>query len=90
MRRKKKRAHDFKASAARWQAAYTEYLNSPEWAAKRAYVMKRDGGLCRCGAPAEQVHHLTYRRVRPPNFSERMSDLVAICIPCHRRAHGTS
>ena len=82
-RQKRKRAE----AKRKWWAAYSAYLQSPEWAAKRRYVMKRDK-VCRvCGAPAQQVHHLTYARVKPPNFGELMSDLIAVCVPCHEEIH---
>lgn len=83
-RQKRKRAAARKA----WMEAYSAYLKSPEWAAKRAYVMKRDGGRCQvCGGKAQQVHHKTYVRVRPPVFNEQMRDLVAVCVPCHEEIH---
>lgn len=84
-RQKRKREAARKA----WWEAYTAYLQSPEWAAKRAYILRRDK-VCRvCGGPAEQVHHLTYVRVKPPNFSELMSDLIAVCVACHEEIHAT-
>jgi hypothetical protein len=67
--------------------AYVAYLKSPEWLIKRAQIMHRASGHCeRCGpggAPPAEVHHLTYERV----YDERPGDLIALCAPCHRRAH---
>ena len=83
-RQKRKRAE----AKRKWRKAYTAYLQSKEWKAKRAYILRRDKGECQvCGGKAEQVHHLTYVRVRPPNFSELMSDLIAVCVPCHEEIH---
>jgi 5-methylcytosine-specific restriction endonuclease McrA len=64
---------------------YSEYLESPAWARKRALVLKRANGLCEgCGEkPATQVHHLTYRHV----CNEFLFELVAVCSPCHDSLH---
>ena len=37
----------------------------------------------RCGAPATEVHHETYKRI----YNERLSDLTALCSKCHEAAH---
>ena len=64
---------------------YDEYLASDEWEERRQLVMDRAEGLCEgCRkAPAVQVHHLTYEHV----FNELLYELVALCVPCHKRAH---
>jgi hypothetical protein len=74
-----------KAGAVRDDPAYVAYLKSAEWLVKRAQVLHRAGGRCeRChGAEAVEVHHLTYERVG----DELPGDLIALCAPCHRRAH---
>jgi hypothetical protein len=76
-----------RAAAVRDDPAYVAYLKSPEWLIKRAQVLHRAGGRCeRCGpggAPPAEVHHLTYERL----YDERPGDLIALCAPCHRRAH---
>lgn len=66
-------------------ALYDEYLASDDWAERRQLVMERAGGLCEgCRkAPAVRVHHLTYEHV----FNELLYELVALCVPCHERAH---
>jgi hypothetical protein len=73
--------------AVRDDPEYVAYLKSPEWAAKRAEALRRADGHCgRCGpggAPPVEVHHLTYERLR----AELPGDLIALCAPCHRRAH---
>lgn len=79
----KKVAFQKKREGAR--AAYWAYLQSPEWAKRRALVMERANGLCEgCrSAKATQVHHLTYAHV----FEEFLFDLVALCARCHERLH---
>lgn len=65
----------------RW---YDRYLLSRAWRARRAAALDRDGHRCvECGAPAEQVHHTTYRRV---GF-ERLADLKSLCGRCHEAVH---
>lgn len=68
-----------------WFGKYDAYLSSPEWARRRALVMRRAGGICEgCGEQAAtQVHHLTYDNVG----AEFLWQLVAVCGDCHARAH---
>lgn len=68
-----------------WWQTYRQYLRTPAWQAKRQRVLRRAGHQCeQCHtAQATQVHHVTYVRVR----HERLSDLVALCEPCHKRMH---
>lgn len=68
-----------------WWDWYTQYLQSPAWARKRAKVLARDNYQCRgCGeSRATQVHHLTYERVG----NELLFDLVAVCDRCHEQCH---
>jgi 5-methylcytosine-specific restriction endonuclease McrA len=68
-----------------WWQRYTEYLKTSEWQTRRKLVMERANGLCEgCRSrPAVQVHHLTYEHV----CEEFLWELVAICEPCHKRAH---
>lgn len=59
---------------------YGRYRASREWALKRQAVLRRSGGLCeRCLARATQIHHTTYERIG----EERLTDLMAVCAPCH-------
>jgi hypothetical protein len=60
---------------------YKEYLASRDWAVLKRAVRKRSKSICeRCfRAPAEQVHHLNYRRVG----HEELADLQHVCKPCH-------
>lgn len=70
----------------RWWTEYSDYLNSPEWKAKRRKVIERAKGICEgCGINAtEEVHHLTYARAG----REMLFDLVALCVECHHAIHG--
>jgi 5-methylcytosine-specific restriction endonuclease McrA len=62
---------------------YEEYLSSDQWAIKRKAVLNRDDHLCQAclHRPATQAHHLSYKHV----FDEPLFDLVAVCIPCHKK-----
>ena len=70
---------------AEFRVWYGEYQKSAEWAAMRAKVMQRAKGLCEgcLSRPAVDVHHLTYDNVG----QEFAYQLVALCRPCHERAH---
>lgn len=61
---------------------YRAYLQSSSWKALRQRVLIRDGFECLCGAPATEVHHLSYERFG----SERLEDLVSICKECHSQS----
>ena len=51
---------------------------------QRKSVLQAAGFRCRrCGAPATEVHHETYKRI----YNERMSYLTALCSKCHEAAH---
>ena len=63
---------------------YRRYLQSDAWKTKRKAVLQASGFRCRrCGAPATEVHHETYKRI----YNERLSDLTALCSKCHEAAH---
>lgn len=68
-----------------WRNWYAAYLASFAWTKKRGEVLARDGYACKfCGAPAGQVHHLTYDNVS----HEDLADLVSVCRACHEQEHG--
>ena len=58
---------------------YRRYLQSNAWKTKRKTVLQAARFRCRrCGAPATEVHHETYKRI----YKERLSDLTALCSNC--------
>lgn len=67
---------------------YHRYLASREWALLREQVRERSGNTCEhCFvAPQQAVHHLTYER----KGHELLTDLMAICNPCHAFVSGKS
>src|SRR5688572_14858895 len=71
-----------------FDSVYREYLHSSQWAEKRASILNRDSYTCQyCNtAPAEQVHHLSYRNLG----NESDFELIAVCIPCHEIIHQTT
>ena len=54
---------------------------------RRVQVWERGGGVCEFCRSAEMtdVHHLAGRRIPDPH---RLDNLIGLCEPCHRRAHG--
>lgn len=65
-------------------ANYYEYIASPQWAAKRAACIERDGCCRGCGAKEHlQAHHCSYGRLG----REKNKDLVTLCRNCHERVH---
>lgn len=70
----------------RYSKAYSDYLASPEWRAKKKQVFAARGYVCEhCKAVDVQlhVHHLTYVRLG----HENLEDLAIVCRPCHNKAH---
>ena len=71
--------------------SYQDFLNSPEWQAKREAVRKRSGGWCEsCQVAgvlrrAVHVHHVHYEKAWG---QEETSDLLHLCEEHHRLAHG--
>ncbi|MCA6123532.1 hypothetical protein J6500_16750 [Bradyrhizobium sp. WSM 1704] len=64
---------------------YDLYLAGPVWAAKRAKVLDRAGGMCEgCRERSTtQVHHITYLHI----YKEFLFQLIAVCNECHERLH---
>lgn len=56
------------------------YRQPGNWKTTRRRILKRDGGLCRCGQPATTVDHIV-----PVSQGGGHEDhnLRAICGPCH-------
>lgn len=64
---------------------YAEYLQTEEWATKRAQAVERAGWRCQvCNAGGRlHVHHRTYER----RGNEEPGDLTALCEQCHDLFH---
>lgn len=66
---------------------YLAYIDSDEWAELRDECLSEAGRTCvMCGAQAVTAHHHTY----PPDWDyskDKLSNLVALCWPCHRKEH---
>lgn len=64
---------------------------SKEWRKVRAYIFKRDSGLCvRCGRPGEIVHHkthLTPANIGNPSIALGEDNLELLCRDCHAIEH---
>ena len=68
-----------------------ELYLSPLWKRIRAYIIKRDLGLCvRCGKPGEIVHHkvhLTPQNINDPDIALGEDNLELLCRECHAIEH---
>lgn len=69
---------------------YTQYIQSPEWAARRVRVLKRAKGKCEhpyCKVTdttgSLTIHHITYISVT----EELLGHLLALCDAHHRERH---
>jgi 5-methylcytosine-specific restriction endonuclease McrA len=64
---------------------------SKAWRDTRAYIFKRDMGLCvRCGKPGEIVHHkiyLTPQNINNPSITLSEDNLETLCRECHAIEH---
>jgi len=77
--------HQARNSALR-RMPWDEYRQTPEGQSLRNRVLLRAGNrcvLCNKGGVGLQVHHRTYDRYG----QELLSDLLALCRPCHERFH---
>lgn len=68
-----------------------KFYNSKAWQKCRDLVFERDFGLCvKCGAPGEEVHHITWLRpenINDPNITLNASNLITLCKDCHKKEH---
>ena len=65
---------------------YQEYLQTPEWQARRKDALQRAEYRCQtCNASDRilDVHHRTYER----RGHEKPSDLTVLCRDCHELFH---
>lgn len=67
------------------------FYESPAWRRTRAYILKRDAGLCvHCGEPGAIVHHkieLTPRNIDDPAIALGEDNLETVCRTCHALIH---
>jgi hypothetical protein len=68
------------------QMPYDEYLQTPEWDARRKAVLKRAGRRCQVCNEQRMLHahHRTYER----RGMEDPADLTVLCDRCHSLYHG--
>lgn len=70
-----------------------EFYLSKEWRRVRAYIFKRDSGLCvKCGRPGAIVHHkehLTPRNIGNLAISLGEDNLELLCRDCHGLEHAS-
>lgn len=73
------------AEVERRREEYAAYLLTPQWRTKRQAVLERERYRCQgcMVGRATEVHHTTYANVG----DELLFQLVALCEPCHRKAH---
>lgn len=68
-----------------------DFYLSKAWRRTRAYILKRDMGLCvRCGRPGEIVHHkihLTPANIDDPDIALGEDNLETLCRDCHAMEH---
>jgi hypothetical protein len=64
--------------------AYQRYVKTDCWLLRREAYLKLHTSCETCGQVTRlQVHHLTYERFG----HEADSDMIAVCLPCHRCFH---
>ena len=65
------------------------FYSSPQWGDARRAALIRDRFTCqRCGARAEEVHHLTElspTNINDVNITLNLDNLQSLCHECHSR-----
>lgn len=68
-----------------------QFYLSKAWRETRAYILRRDMGLCvRCGKPGEIVHHkihLTPQNINDLDIALGEDNLETLCRECHAIEH---
>ena len=67
-----------------------KFYKSSLWEKTRENALRRDNYLCRCGRPAEVVHHiihLSLENVNDPSISLNLENLISLCSECHFAEH---
>jgi 5-methylcytosine-specific restriction endonuclease McrA len=85
-KKSKKRRRNRKPKLPLFVGTYHEYIQSPQWAAKREKVFRIHGRkCCVCGSTNDlRVHHKTYKRLYRENPRD---DLEVRCEGCHANEH---
>lgn len=66
------------------------FYNSKEWQSIREYILMRDKYLCKCGKPAEEVHHIIWLNsinINDKAISCGENNLISVCKDCHFKIH---
>lgn len=67
------------------------FYNSKEWQRVREYCLLRDHhGCVKCGAPAEEVHHIIHLssdNINDVSISLNPDNLICLCKNCHFDIH---
>ena len=69
-----------------------EFYTSPQWKAKRAAILSRDGYMCReCKRYGRQreattVHHIKHYD-EYPELALESDNLISLCEACHNKMH---
>lgn len=68
------------------QAAYYDYLQTPEYKRLKMECFKRDKfQCCICGSAKNlQAHHISYEHLKKPG---ELDDLITVCKTCHKEIH---
>ena len=68
-----------------------KFYKTKQWEQVRENALRRDNYLCcRCGRPAEIVHHktrLSPENVNDPEISLNLENLESLCSACHFEEH---
>lgn len=70
-----------------WQNGAGVYKRGPRWQSIRRKVLARDGACVCCGAVGRlHVHHkIPFRMFTDSEVANDLSNLIALCPPCHRK-----
>lgn len=68
-----------------------KFYKSKAWKQCREYIFNKYHGLCnKCGAPGEEVHHVTWlspKNIDDPEITLGEDNLVLLCRNCHVAIH---
>jgi 5-methylcytosine-specific restriction endonuclease McrA len=80
-----------KQTESEWRLIYNAFLLSPEWATKRAAILRRAHNTCESclNKPASQIHHVVYPQPLTLSSLQKQPawQLRAVCSSCHEHVH---